>query len=373
MPRRVKQLDLFAAVRDRGKPVATSLTHLAEQNKVNCKDGSQENNQSDVVKQDLPQGKIASLKVCVLGSGSGGNSTLIQYGSQAMLLDAGFGPVTTARRLAQIKRTVVDTAINSPSHASQTPTSKPVPSIQQGLTPGDIKAICLTHLDQDHFRPTWIRTLIKHGIRVYLHRWHLRYLDRIERAGDLHDAGLVHLFDDDPFEPIDGVTANTVALPHDDKGTRGYRLQTANGCVGYATDLGHVPDELIKLLAGVDMLMLESNYDPHMQLTSERPYFLKQRVMGKHGHLSNEQALAATQQITDTSSRGNPQRIILLHRSSQCNTEQLVKETFAVDGRFAKRIIHTQQRKRTQVIEVRPLNTLAREQMGLGYDAQTEL
>lgn len=289
-----------------------------------------------------------TTQVCVLGSGSGGNCTVVRFGKRAILIDAGFGPMTTARRLQQT-----------------------------GLTLGDVKAVCITHLDQDHFRPTWINTLIGFGIRVYLHRWHRRHLDKVEGSEHLYDAGLVRFFEYDAFEPWeadahdphderhDRVVISTVRLPHDDKGTIAFHLQAGPLRIGLATDLGHAPDELIRAFAGVDVLLIESNYDPQMQITSSRPAFLKKRIMGGHGHLSNEQCLDVCRRIADASPQGNPQRIVLLHRSQQCNTPELVKEMFARDPRMAKRIVLTQQRRRTPWIPVKPLAAGLREQLTL--------
>ena len=291
----------------------------------------------------------AQLAACVLGSGSGGNSTVIRCGAQAMLIDAGFGPRTTEERLAQV-----------------------------GVPLADVRAICLTHLDQDHFRPSWIRTIVALGIRVYLHRWHVSYLNQYGDAEDLRRADLLRVFDGQSFEPMDGLRVSTVPLPHDDKGTSAFHVEAVAGRasnssdssaprIGYATDLGHVPDALIDLFAGVDLLMLESNYDPHLQLTSSRPAFLKARIMGDHGHLSNEQALDACRRIAAKSPRGNPQKIVLLHRSQQCNTHELVRQTFASEPMFAKCFTVAQQRRHTPWFAVRPLCATARQQIGMSF------
>lgn len=297
----------------------------------------------------------AELAACVLGSGSGGNSTVIRCNGQAMLIDAGFGPRTTEERLGQV-----------------------------GVQLADIRAICLTHLDQDHFRPSWIRTLVGLGIRVYLHRWHVSYLNQYSDADELRRADLLRVFDGQAFEPIEGLRVSTVPLPHDDKGTSAFHLaavpnraappasdasampDATSPRIGYATDLGHVPDALIDLFAGVDLLMLESNYDPHLQLTSSRPAFLKARVMGDHGHLSNEQALDACRRIAARSPRGNPQKIVLLHRSQQCNTHELVRQTFTGEPMFAQRFTVAQQRRHTPWFNVKPLAATMREQMVIG-------
>jgi len=153
--------------------------------------------------QPLREGDAKPFHLCVLGSGSGGNSTVVRYGSGAMLIDAGFGPRTTAKRLDQA-----------------------------GIEIKDLGAICLTHLDQDHFRPTWMRTLLSHGIQLYLHHWHRRYLDRIEGAKELFRAGLVQLFDDEEFEPVLDVHVSAIRLPHDDKSTSGFHIDTPRGRVG---------------------------------------------------------------------------------------------------------------------------------------------
>lgn len=296
----------------------------------------------------------AELAACVLGSGSGGNSTVIRCNGHTLLIDAGFGPRTTAERLGQV-----------------------------GVQLTDLRAICLTHLDQDHFRPNWIRTIVALGIRVYLHRWHVSYLNQYSDADDLRRADLLRVFEGQAFEPIEGLRVTTVPLPHDDKGTSAFHLAAVSNRapaaasdasassdasaprIGYATDLGRVPDALIDLFAGVDLLMLESNYDPHLQLTSSRPAFLKARVMGDHGHLSNEQSLEACRRIAAKSPRGNPQKIVLLHRSQQCNTHELVRQTFAGEPMFAKRFTVAQQRRHTQWFNVKPLAAQERGQAAL--------
>lgn len=285
---------------------------------------------------------VDAMKICVLGSGSGGNSTVLRIGNKAMLIDAGFGPMTTARRLQQI-----------------------------GVKVGDLAAICITHLDQDHFRPTWVDTMVGFRIPLFLHRWHRDYLDRMEGSERLYTADLVRFFECNPFSPWgmdqsgERLAISAVRLPHDAKGTSAFRIESNHGCMGLATDLGHVTEEMIDAFAGVDVLLIESNYDPQMQVTSSRPVFLKKRIMGDHGHLSNEQAFEACRRIADASPDGNPQRIVLLHRSQQCNSESIVREVFSRDLRFAGRVVLTQQRRRTTWIPVSSLAAMKRDQLKL--------
>src|SRR5690606_25357672 len=134
--------------------------------------------------------------------------------TQAMLIDAGLGPVVTARRLKSL-----------------------------GLAVHQLKGVCLTHLDHDHFRPNWIATLVQWQIPVYIHAWHAPDLEKLPHADRLLKYDLVRPFDHAGFSPLPGLSVDSVRLRHDDKGTTGYRFSTQAGSIGFATDLGHVPKE----------------------------------------------------------------------------------------------------------------------------------
>jgi len=279
-----------------------------------------------------------TLDYCVLGSGSGGNCAVVRFGEQAMLLDAGFGPLRTAKWLSNA-----------------------------GVQLEQVKAICVTHLDRDHSRPRWIPTLVGFGIRVYVHQWHLFTFEKTEGFADLNDAGLVHVFDGQSFEPIVGLETTCVQLPHDNKGTVGFVVDTGDTRIGHATDLGHVPPKLIEHFAGVDLLALESNYDPELQMSSARPAFLKRRIMGGKGHLSNDQALDAVQRIARRSPTGLPRHVVLLHRSSDCNSPHHVRRVFRRDPALLDRVTLTQQRRRTKWFKLSPMDAAMREQIRLDF------
>ncbi|MEM7625539.1 MAG: MBL fold metallo-hydrolase [Planctomycetota bacterium] len=272
----------------------------------------------------------------MLGSGSGGNATVLRYGEGCLLIDAGLGPRTTARRLAQA-----------------------------GLTLGDLAAICVTHFDTDHFRKSWVRTMVDLGVMLYCHHWHLPDLRRVQNNQQLFDAGLVEPFADDRFFPLPGLAATTVRLQHDRQGTIGYRFDTPACSVGLATDLGHAPEHLCRHMAGVDVLCIESNYDERMTTQSSRPAWVNRRNLSDSGHLSNEQSLAAVQRIAQLSAHGNPRRVVLLHRSSQCNHPTKVRRCFERDPAIAKRVVQTEQRRRTRWITTRPLSAVRRAQFPL--------
>ncbi len=284
---------------------------------------------------------VAGLSLCVLGSGSGGNCTVLRVTGadgqhDALLLDAGFGMRRTARKLAEV-----------------------------GMGFGDLRAVCVTHFDHDHFKPAMCKTMADYGIRLFCHHWHVPDLAKMRGSQALFDAGLVEPFGDGLFVPMPGVTATTTRLQHDRQGTIGYRLSTRFGDVGLATDLGHAPPTLIDHFAGVDVLCIESNYDERMTINSSRPVWVNRRNLSDSGHLSNEQSFEAVCAIRDRSPHGNPRHVVLLHRSSQCNHPTKVRRVFERDPALARRTIQTQQRRRTRWVRVRPLRQVLRRQLCL--------
>ena len=284
------------------------------------------------------------MALCVLGSGSGGNCSVLRHRDtdgvvRHILIDAGLGPRTTAHRLAQV-----------------------------GLTLADLSGVCVTHFDQDHFRRSWCRMLVALGVPLFCHRWHLPDLARFKHGPTLLDADLVEPFDDTPFTPLPGLTARPLRVQHDRQGTIAYRFDSdgpASGGLGYATDLGHAPAAFLLHMAGVDLLAIESNYDEHMTRTSARPAFVNRRNLSDSGHLSNDQCLAAVRAIGELSPHGNPRRVVLLHRSDQCNHPTKVHRCFAQEPALLRRVNQTQQRRRSRWFSVPPLAAVRRCQIPL--------
>lgn len=274
-----------------------------------------------------------SIEVCVLASGSAGNCTMVRTPGGVMLIDAGIGPRAVRGRLDGT-----------------------------GVGLRDVIAICLTHLDRDHFSPAWIGTILARGIRVFCQG------DRSGELLDLTDGRLGwHVVPFNRcFEPLDGLGATAIPLAHDREGSCGFLLEGFGCRAGYATDLGRVPAELIERFVDLDLLAIESNYDPRMQLHSGRPWFLKRRIMGGLGHLSNEQAFAAVGAILDRSRRA-PAHVVLLHRSRQCNCPRLVRKLFARDARIADRLTLAEQDERSAWLRPSPLRPLVGEQLVLGW------
>lgn len=231
------------------------------------------------------------VSVCVLASGSGGNCTALSVRSGArrsvVLMDAGLSPRRTRRLLGQMGRSLED-----------------------------VCAVVLTHLDRDHWRREWLSALPETA-DVWVHRAHWE----AARAWDLLPARAIPF--DSPFEAVAGLQLDPLLLAHDSLGVAAFRIAGAGSTLGFATDVGRVTDGLVRHLQGVDVLAIESNYCRRLQLESDRPWFLKRRIMGGRGHLSNDDAARAVVRI------GPRRHVVLLHLSRQCNRPDIVNALHA--------------------------------------------
>ena len=236
----------------------------------------------------------AQLSITMLGSGSSGNAAIVQFGSltrRVVLLDAGLSP----RKVRE--------------------------GLLHRCPPGtELGAILLTHLDGDHWHRGWSAQLARRGVPVLLRAAHF--------AGALAlgiPRSCLHVIEGEAALG-EHLRVRAVRTPHDEDGSTAFIIDTPAGRIGWATDLGAVPDELIEALTGVDLLGLECNYDEALQRESPRPWHLKQRIMGGHGHLSNDQAMEALERIRAVA---DPAAIGLLHLSRDCNCPHLVSQLLA--------------------------------------------
>jgi len=228
-----------------------------------------------------------SPRLCVLASGSGGNCTVLAFGegpkARLVLIDAGLSPRQTALRLGEL-----------------------------GYTLRQVTDVLFTHLDRDHCAPAWSQALLN---RATL-RMHKRHMPRARRQHLLYRTR-TELFGDEPFRLPNVGEVHAAMMDHDDLGVSVFRIDLGGHSLGFATDLGRVRDDLLDHLQDVDTLAIESNYDPEMQRRSSRPMFLKRRIMGGAGHLSNEECARAVREIAPK------KHVVLLHLSRQCNTPEL--------------------------------------------------
>lgn len=293
---------------------------------------------------EASSGPGPTLGLCVLGSGSGGNVTLLTctpapgVRPSAILIDAGLAVRETVLRLHRA-----------------------------GFMLEDLSGICVTHFDTDHFRRSWVKPMVELGLPLFCHRRHLEDLRKVQNNQQLEGAGLLRPFDEHAdFRVAPHISASAICLAHDLRGTSGFRFSLACGTsVGFATDLGHAPEALCRHVAGVDVLCIESNYDVAMTHTSSRPTHVNERNLSDCGHLSNEQALAAVQRVNALSAAGNPRKVVLLHRSSDCNDAKQVRRCFGRDPALRQRVVLTEQDRAAPWVRLRALPAVRREQQTL--------
>lgn len=224
---------------------------------------------------------MRSVRICVLSSGSGGNSLWVEAGATRALIDAGLPLRETRRRC-----------------------------LEAGLPFEGLTDIFLTHEHADHCHAAGIFAR-KLGVRVHATRGTMRALRdpppeelrRTVRAGAAVELGALRIL--------------PVALPHDACEPVAYVFDDGAVRAAIVTDLGCAPPAVVRELQSLDALVLEMNHDVRMLLEGPYPWSLKQRIRGGRGHLSNAQGAELLAQVL----HGGLRHLTLAHLSEHNNTE----------------------------------------------------
>ena len=228
------------------------------------------------------------LGVTVLGSGSKGNSTVVHYGGQAIMIDAGISCRETQRRIGECPC----------------------------LDGVEFLGILVTHEHCDHISglrlcsqkleaPIYATLPCTRGIRDKD--------PKIKQVANFVSGGK---FTIGPF------TITPFSIPHDANDPVGYVVSVDEWRVGVATDVGYAASSVEYQLKECDALVLESNHDMNMLVASKRPWDTKQRIMGRDGHLSNVSTAELLERIVSPRTRN----IVLAHISLDCNTQEKALE-----------------------------------------------
>jgi len=224
---------------------------------------------------------IRSVRLCVLSSGSGGNSLWVDAGAARILIDAGLPLRETARRCKSA-----------------------------GLDVRELTDVFLTHEHADHAGAAGVLGR-KLGVRVHATRGTLRALrDPPPEESRRAVRGGVPVC-------LEGLTVTPVALPHDAWEPVAYVVDDGATRAAIVTDLGSVTAAIVRALQGLDALVLEMNHDVRMLIEGPYPWSLKQRIRGDRGHLSNEQGARLLQDVL----HGGLRHLVLAHLSEHNNTE----------------------------------------------------
>ena len=230
----------------------------------------------------------------ILGSGSAGNAALLQTDDTRVLVDAGF----SARRLEELLATA-------------------------GESLARIDAILLTHEHGDH--AAGLSGLAKHPhIRVFANHATAQAVQRSlkHRANwQVFETGATFRFRD--------LEVGTFAVPHDAQDPVGFTVSHGHDgdlfaprrTLAWLTDLGHAPAHIHERARGADVLVVEANYCPRLlEADTKRPWSVKQRINGRHGHLSND----AARELLAAVATPRLRHVFFAHLSRDCNSTDAV-------------------------------------------------
>jgi len=241
-----------------------------------------------------------SVRFCVLGSGSRGNCTWIATERTRILVDAGFGRKETAGRLARA------------GHSLEA-----------------CNAIIISHEHQDHIGG--LRSLaLKLRIPIYIVP---ATRDAIAWDEKTRSRAAFEMFSPGEKFGIGDIEITPFSIPHDAVDPVAFTFESHGIKAAVVTDLGFLPEMVKQHVRGCHCLVVESNHDLDMLKVGPYPWFVKQRVMGRHGHLSNR----TTAQFLTDDYDGAAQVLVLAHLSEMNNHPEIVRLT-AIDalGRRSK-------------------------------------
>ena len=230
-----------------------------------------------------------SLRLCVLGSGSSGNCIYVGAAATHALVDAGLSCRETERRLGAI-----------------------------GVGLAQVGSVCVTHEHEDHGSALAVLSR-RTPLALYANAGTVEALEGRQGASGLRwnvfTTGVEFAVGDLVFEPF--------SVPHDSYDPVGFAVRAAGARIGIVTDIG-MPTALVReRLRDYDALVLESNYDEWLLRDAPRPWALKQRIAGRQGHLSNEQAGRLLAEVAGPRLRA----VFLAHLSADCNRPELALGT----------------------------------------------
>jgi phosphoribosyl 1,2-cyclic phosphodiesterase len=223
------------------------------------------------------------MRFAFLGSGSEGNSLLVQAGDTTLMLDCGFSVSETVSRLSRL-----------------------------GLQAEQLDAILVTHEHSDHIGGV-ARLSRKFNLPVWMTHGTL-----LTQRGAFDDIAVTELNPHQCFT-VGDIEVRPFLVPHDAREPVQYVLSDGMRRLGVLTDTGHITPHVVESLAGCHAMVLECNHDEEMLRNGRYPPSLKQRVGGRFGHLSNRQAaeLLASLDISKL------KHIVAAHLSKQNNRPEL--------------------------------------------------
>jgi len=193
------------------------------------------------------------------------------------------------------------------------------------INPQDISGILVTHEHSDHIRGIGVLSR-KYDIPIYGTKETLDFIDNCKSLGRI-DKDLFHEVEPDNAFQIGDMTTKPFSISHDALNPVAYRVENNGKALAVATDMGTFTDYTVNSLKNLDAILLEANHDVKMLQVGPYPYYLKRRILGKKGHLSNELSGRLLNQILND----NMKYIMLGHLSKENNFPELAYETVRME------------------------------------------
>lgn len=254
------------------------------------------------------------MKICNLASGSEGNVTYIETKDHKILLDLG----TTVKYIKE-KLSELSVAIE------------------------DIDYVFITHVHDDHIK----------ALKGFIKKYHPTICVSPKMFSELEVLKYyenIILYDDAVY--LSDVSVEILKTSHDTSDSRSFILRSNSKSVVYMTDTGFVNTKYFKKLENLNVYLFESNHDIEMLLKGPYPKWLKDRVMGPYGHLSNKDSAIYLAKIIGPST----QKILLTHLSHKNNTEEkalsTIKEIFEEYEVSFDDIKCAKQKEKSELIEI---------------------
>ena len=252
------------------------------------------------------------MKICVLASGSKGNSSYIETDKTKSLVDLGMSAGYIAKSLKSI-----------------------------GVDPSEIQRVFITHAHTDHVA----------GLKVFLKKYHpVVYLTKkMEEELGFEIEDKVYIDDNTSIDDLD---VTVIKTSHDAADSNGYVFSSGGKSIVYITDTGYIHVKNFEKLKNKSLYVFESNHDVRLLREGKYPYYLQQRILSDKGHLSNkDSAYYLSNFIGD-----NTEKIILIHLSEENNRPEValktLLDTLEKKGVRVPNIEIAMQRESTELIEL---------------------
>ncbi len=232
------------------------------------------------------------MKLSSIASGSSGNCIYVGSDSTNLLVDAG----VSAKR--------IENGLNGID-----------------IMPDTIQGILITHEHSDHVQGLGILAR-KYHMPIYATFETARAILKIKSLGDIPEELFRFIQPNEAFQ-INDIKVEPFSTSHDAVNPVCYTMQSEGRKVGIATDLGKYDEYILSKLEESELLFIEANHDVNMLMVGKYPYYLKQRILGDRGHLSNDTSADLISKLISP----KLQHILLAHLSKENNYEELAYET----------------------------------------------